>query len=310
MSDQTNDLASGPAPAGDPTAPDQLRRALPGYGTPTPAGPGNDPGDDPGAPHVPAQPLGDRAGTQPDGAPADAGGRRKGGRSRRRPERPRSSRRLAPRPAGTRRFLVLGGGPVGSDDLVALDVDSRVLVRLHGGGPVLPDGTVHPLDVVDGTMSAQQMVEDPARPEALLVAGQLERAGVARGRRARRALRAVVAPAEQHLLGFPGSSWPYWEFRGNRPSAAVVTPSRGPMLFVRAEDGAVWSRFGWFRTDNWLPVHDPHVVRALANSGRNRLTGKALTNALGYRPAYLVVAVGQPHDGYCTKQLLAMLPRP
>ncbi len=236
--------------------------------------------------------------------------RRRGGRrAGRGPDRPRSSRRLAPRREGTRRFVVLGGGSNGTD-IVAFDVDSRVLVRLGGGLPVQPDGTVQPFDVVDGTVSRHGALDDPARPEALLIAGQLERAGVARGRRARRALRGAVAPPEPHLLGFPGSSWPYWEFRGMRPSVAVVTPSRGPMLFLRAEDGTAWARFGWYRTDNWLPVHDPVAAQALADAGRTRLVGKTLVAALGFRPAYLVVAVGHPNDGYCTKQLLALLPRP
>ncbi|MDA8268691.1 MAG: hypothetical protein M0013_10060 [Actinomycetota bacterium] len=255
-----------------------------------------------------ASDAGDDTVDRQDPVPGPAAGRRHA-RSERRRGRPRSGRRLAPKPAGTRRFLVLGGG-TGTTDVAALDLDSKVLVRLHGGLPVLPDGVVEPFDVLDGAVSPHEALDDPARPEALLIAGQLERAGVARGRRARRALRAIVAPPEPHLLGFPGTSWPYWEFHGTRPSVAIVTPSRGPMLFLRAEDGTAWARFGWYRTDNWLPVHDGRAAQALVAAGRRRLTGKSLTAALGFRPAYLVVAVGRPQDGYCTKQVLAVLPRP
>jgi len=222
--------------------------------------------------------------------------------------RPQTSTRLAPRPTGTERFLVLGAGS-GEDDIVALDLATDVMVRLHGGLPPLPDGTIQPFDVVDGAPSAAGALDDPARPEAILLTGPLTRAGIARGRQVHRLLQRVVAPPEPHLLGFPGSSWPYWEFRGGHPSVAVVVPSRGPMLFQRSEDSTAWVRFGWYRTDNWLPVQDPAAQAALASGRRRRLTGKHLTAALGFRPAYLVVAVSRPRDGYCSKSVVAMLPR-
>jgi len=235
-------------------------------------------------------------------------------RSRRRaaggaaPARPASSHRLAARPPGTSRFLVLGAGEL-SDDIVALDLDTGVLARLHGGLPCLPDGTVEPFDVVDGLVDMHGTIDDPARPEARMVVGQLVRAGTSRGRAVRRLLRGTVAPAEPHLLGFPGSTWPYWELHGGRPSVAIVAPTRGPMLFLRSEDSTCWVRFGWHRTDNWLPVQDRRAVAALTASGRRRLAGKALAAALGFRPAYLVVAVGRPRSGYCTKTVLSILPR-
>jgi hypothetical protein len=203
---------------------------------------------------------------------------------------------------------VLGDGAL-VDDVVALDLDGGVLVRLHGGLPCLPDGTIQPFDIVDAAVDLHGAIDDPTRPEARMVVGQLQRAGISRGRSAGRLLRRVVAPPEPHLLGFPGSTWPYWELRGGRPSVAVITVSRGPMLFLRSEDRSVWVRFGWYRSDNWLPVHDQRAVAALEASGHHRLSGKALVAALGFRPAYLVVAVGLPRAGYCSKTVLAMLPR-
>ena len=67
----------------------------------------------------------------------------------------------------------------------------------------------------------------------------------------------LVAPVEEHLLGFPGASAPYWEFRGFRPSLALIVPSKGPVLFRRIGDRSVWARFGWGRSDNWLPGRGP-----------------------------------------------------
>ncbi len=122
---------------------------------------------------------------------------------------------------------------------------------------------------------------------------------------------AVVIPAEQHLLGFPGTSAPYWEFRGMRPSVAVVVPSRGPMLLRRREDDTVWARFGWPRSDNWLPGGGPLGPAPRSRAARrDRLSGKDLEGALGFRPHILVVALSRPRDGHCYKTVASLLPRP
>jgi hypothetical protein len=123
-------------------------------------------------------------------------------------------------------------------------------------------------------------------------------------------LRRLVAPGERHLLGFPGSSWPYWEFHGMRPSVALVVPARGPVLFRRRGDDTVWARFGWPRSDHWLPVEDRRAVAALWASRRDRLSGKALAGALGYRPHSLVITVSRPRQGHCYKTVSAILPKP
>ena len=83
------------------------------------------------------------------------------------------------------------------------------------------------------------------------------------------------------MLGFPGASAPYWEFRGFRPSLALIEPTKGPVLFRRIEDRSVWIRFGWGRSDNWLPVEDLAAERALDVARRDRLQGKDL--AVGAR---------------------------
>jgi hypothetical protein len=119
-----------------------------------------------------------------------------------------------------------------------------------------------------------------------------------------------VAPNERNLLGFPGGAAPYWEFRGMRPSVAVVAPALGPLLFRRQTDDTTWARFGWARNDNWLPVEDPKATQCLWSTGKDRLTGKDLAAALGFRPRYLLVALTPPRAGHCYKTVVALLPRP
>jgi hypothetical protein len=174
-----------------------------------------------------------------------------------------------------------------------------------------PDSTeLKPFDLVDAELATDPERDDLAQPEAITLAGFPEHVGTAPKRWARRRLRALVAPTERHLLGFAGSAAPYWEFRGMRPSLALVTPSLGPLLFRRKTDDSTWVRFGWSRNDNWLPVEDPRATACLWSTGRDRLTGKDLASALGFRPRYLLVALTPPRAGHCYKTIVGLLPRP
>jgi hypothetical protein len=240
----------------------------------------------------------------PDDRPAQDDGRADS-ESRSRPER--RSRRVPPPEPGSRRYLVLA---CGSDDVTAVDVSSGAMARLRFTWPPERRPDLGPFDVVDAVTAVDPERDDLAHPEAFTVERVSEAVGRLRGRRARRLLRQVVAPVEPHLLGFPGTSAPYWEFRGMRPSVALVAPSQGPLLFRRAPDGSPWARFGWPRSDNWLPVEDRRAIAALWAVQRDRLSGKDLASALGFRPHYLLVALSRPRNGHCYKTIVAFLPRP
>jgi hypothetical protein len=198
----------------------------------------------------------------------------------------------------------------GEEDVAAVDLGSGALVRLRVESPEDTDPSLAPFDVVDATWAADLERDDLAQPEAISLEGGPEVVGALRGRRARRILRHLVAPAEQHLLGFPGASAPYWEFDGMRPSMALVVPSRGPVLFRREADDSVWARFGSPRSDNWLPVEDRRALAALWATRRDRLWGKELSRALGFRPYVLVVTLSRPRNGHCYKTVAAILRRP
>jgi len=198
----------------------------------------------------------------------------------------------------------------GTEDIAAVDLSSGALVRLRLEASDSADLALTPFDVVEATWAEDPQRDDLAQPDAVSIEGVPETVGALKGRRARKILRRLVAPAEQHLLGFPGSSAPYWEFGGMRPSLALVVPSRGPLLFRRRTDDGVWARFGWPRSDNWLAVEDRRAVAALWASKRDRLSGRELAKALGFRPHFLVVTLSRPRDGHCYKTVAAILPRP
>ncbi len=211
---------------------------------------------------------------------------------------------------------------VGPEDTTAVDLHSGAFVRLRTERAGAEQGAAQrstppadgqfllPFDVVDATLAEDPERDDPAQPEAVTVTGPPDLVGAMRGRRTRRLLKGLVAPPEQHLLGFAGSAAPYWEFHGMRPSVALVMPTRGPVLFRRQEDDSVWARFGWPRSDHWLPVEDRRALACVSAAGLDRLWGRSLAGALGFQPYYVLVTVSRPRHGHCYKTVAALLPRP
>jgi hypothetical protein len=196
-----------------------------------------------------------------------------------------------------------------AEDTTGVDLASGTLVRVRVDWPEDHGPDLAPFDVVEAQLADEPQRDDLAQPEAVTAHGLPRHLGTLHGRRVRRLLHRLAAPVEDHVLGFPGASAPYWEFRGFRPSLALVVPSKGPVLFRRIGDRSVWVRFGWGRSDNWLPVEDPRAERALDVARRDRLLGKDLSAALGFKPHYLVAAVTTPRDGHCYKTVRALLPR-
>ena len=195
------------------------------------------------------------------------------------------------------------------EDTTVVDLATRTVMRVRVPWPEGYEPDISTFDVVEVTLADDPERDDLAQPEATTVADLPRHVGTLRGRHVRKLLRRMVATPDGPLLGFPGASAPYWEFRGFRPSVALIEPTRSPQLIRRSADGSTWVRFGWDREDVWLPVEDRHAARALDAARRERLSGKSLSNALGFEPQYLLVTVSPPRDGHCYKVVAAVLPR-
>jgi hypothetical protein len=195
------------------------------------------------------------------------------------------------------------------EDTTVVDLATRTVMRVRVPWPADYDPDISTFDVVEVTLANDPERDDLAQPEATTVADLPRHVGTLRGRHVRKLLRRMVATPDGPLLGFPGPSAPYWEFRGFRPSVALIEPTRSPQLIRRHADGTTWVRFGWDREDVWLPVEDRHAARALDAARRERLSGKSLATALGFEPQYLLVTVSPPRDGHCYKVCAAVLPR-
>lgn len=197
-------------------------------------------------------------------------------------------------------MLVLAPQP---DGCVGIDLESGAFVRAvfpAGGGPV------DAFDVTSAPIGDPIDPPDVVRPEAVALAAAPERVGNLSPRRAERYLQALRHPPHGPLLGFAGVSVPYWTLTGDRPSLALVEPTEGPIVLAGA--GGYEVRFGWQGTVHQFPLGDRRLAHELYRLRRRRSSPRELTRVMGYRPGRLLVVVAGPTDGYCTKQVAALLP--
>jgi hypothetical protein len=217
-------------------------------------------------------------------------------------------RRATTAPVGgdTMRGLVLGST---NEATTVLDIASGAIVRWRVPWPRGLDTDLEAFDVVEVELASDIDRTDLAQPEAITVADLPRRLGSYRGRRVRAWLETLASPPDGALFGFRGASAPYWEFRGERPSVALVTADRGPQLLRRVDDGSTWVRFGWLGDDIWLLCEDVHAIRAMETTRTLSLSGKELATALGFRPTYVLVTLSNPVDGHVYKSCTGLLPR-
>jgi hypothetical protein len=202
--------------------------------------------------------------------------------------------------------LVLGST---NETTTVVDLASQTIVRWRIPWPQGFETDLAAFDVVEGQLADDIERDDLAQPEAVTLADLPRRLGTYRGRRVRKWLEQLATPADGPLFGFRGPSAPYWEFRGERPSVALIAADRGPQLLRRHEDGSTWVRFGWFGDDVWLVCEDAYAVRTIEATRRTSLAGKDLATSLGFRPAYVLTTLSQPIDGHCYKSCTGLLPR-
>ena len=195
------------------------------------------------------------------------------------------------------------------DDTIVVDLDSGALVRLRVPWPDDYEPDLEAFDIVKVDVALDPERNDPAHPEAITVSDLPRKVGTFRGRPVRPLLAELAVPHDGSLFGFRGTSAPYWELRGDYPSVALITPNRGPQLLRRRDDDSTWVRFGWGSEDVWMPMDGSMGRRVLDAARRERLAGKELATALGFRPWYLLTGLSKPRDGHCYKVVSALLPR-
>lgn len=200
-------------------------------------------------------------------------------------------------------LMVLADGPEGC---ATIDVSSGALVRARYQGTL--ERPLRSFDLVRAAIAEDPDGPDPTQPEAVTLAEPPEASGRLAGRHARRLIEPLLLPPGEPFFGFAGSAAPYWTVPGDRPSLALISPERPPILQFRSP-GHLVCRFGWRSVEMELPVADPTSRRVMAE-GWPRLGGRALSQALGFGPAYLLLALSAPQSGRCYKVVAGFLPKP
>ena len=264
--------------------------------------------DDPGRPRTgpptPTRPADRRPGARP-AAPA--------------PRPPTDPTRLLRRSARRKERVPTAGGSTlhllvlssTRDDTTAVDLATRTVMRLRVPWPEGHEPDLGTFDVVEVTLADDPERDDLAQPEAATVADLPRQVGTLRGRQVcASCCGGWSASPDGPLLGFPGPSAPYWEFRGFRPSVALIEPTRGPQLIRRpgrrTRPGSASAGTATTSGSRWRTATPPAPS---TRARRERLSGKSLATALGFEPQYLLVTVSRPRDGHCYKVCAAVLPR-
>jgi hypothetical protein len=200
------------------------------------------------------------------------------------------------------RMLVLSAGPLGC---VGVDLDSGAFVRAQFPAPT--DQPLAPLDMITAAMGEPLDPPDP-RPEAVQLDSVPKRLGRLAGKRAVRWLTPLHHPRNQPLLGFTGASIPYWTLSGDRPSLALVVPESSPKVVLG--DWGYECAFDWQGTPHQFPLADQTLTDELPRLGRRYMSASELARVLGYKPGRLLVVLSEPRQGYCCKEVAALLPGP
>ncbi|HVC26288.1 MAG TPA: hypothetical protein VND23_11065 [Acidimicrobiales bacterium] len=230
-------------------------------------------------------------------------------------ERLHPPRRIRAGTAGDRRpgaivsCAVLSTGP---EEWAGVDLESGAFVRARVPGDGVPgDGVPGEWalwDVARFEIGADEEPPDPARPEAVTLAGQPSAVGRLRRAAARRLLAQLAAPdgSRTPLLGTRGPSTAYVDLDISTPSIELVaTDARVLSCFAR-EGGEPSCAFSWGGTTLTLPLLDARA-RAALRSSPVPLAGAALAAATGGTPRYLLVGLTAVRRGHAPKAVLSIV---
>ncbi len=190
----------------------------------------------------------------------------------------------------------------GRRSCIGVDLDSGAFIRTveSVSRPLLK-----PFTVVRGT-TAPPEYERPEHPELATFDRALIPVGSIAPKRAYRLTRPLLHPKHRPLLGFHGPSIPWWDRDTSGPSVAIVEVDRSVRANLTAH--GLRARFVWNSNVQDLPLEDLRVLERLDWVSPRQTGALPLAEMLGFRPTRLVVAIGRPHNGYCSKVIAGLLP--
>ncbi len=199
---------------------------------------------------------------------------------------------------------------VPGNDWVAVDTATGALVRARSypasdrptsaNGATDGDASAETLLLPGPCLSAVELVlghdaepPDPARPEAVVLAGRPSPLHKPRRRPTRRLLQHLVTKSvDRPLLGTLGPSVAYGDLAGSRPSVVLVAPERPPRF--GAGPSGPWCQFSLSGRRHVLPMGEQ---------------GPPDQSVSGTPPKLLVIGLGVPRRGQVPKIVFGALPR-
>ncbi|MDA8386091.1 MAG: hypothetical protein M0Z88_07500 [Actinomycetota bacterium] len=149
---------------------------------------------------------------------------------------------------------------------------------------------------------------DQGRPE-LLYGSQFERTGQAPPKRQLRTmLEDSCVPSGMYVLGSPGPSVAYAGLDGNRSSTALIRLHKRFAIERNARTGKLNALFPKDGAILSYPLLDSRAVATFPREIERSDSIRELSEFLGFRPGYLLIALAKVHGGYCKKVVVSILP--
>ena len=196
-----------------------------------------------------------------------------------------------------------------AEEWIGVDIASGAFVRVPGspGDPI--DDEELSAGVVEFAIGQTSVPLDPSRPELVTASAAPVLVGYPKARAVRRFLTRLATPESDGatVLGTRGPSIAFVDLDGNTGSVQLLTiPTKKLELGVNERDEPVCA-IPWGGTTQRIRIVDPDAAHAAMASAPRPLRGVQITAALGFRPNFVLVGLGQVSGGHAPKVVLALL---
>lgn len=193
------------------------------------------------------------------------------------------------------------------DEIFALDPSEKRFVRL-----VLKDPDYEEIKLFSGFDALEMITSeppDPARPELSEAAAIQKEESRVKTRRVKKILEHLFAPENFPPLWLPGPSVKYASMTGDSPSIALIRLGKEQALLRDPRTNEVQFGFPWKGGFHAFPLSAKYQELLKGDVTDTIASRKGIKPLLNMVPGALVLAFTPPHDGYCKKMVVSILPK-
>lgn len=193
------------------------------------------------------------------------------------------------------------------DEVFGINLATKALMRFEINSSEFPNLLFNPLAIWEIEVNDSQLPFDPARPEFIEVKKIAPVGQIRKKRMVATLCNAANAPTNLPLLGFNGPSISYNRVTGKSPSVTIIELTKRQAIRKNSY-GEITISFPWGPIIASLPIVNDAELQLFGNESRSLNSDKEISEVLGFKPKYLVVALAKPHAGYCKKVCAGLLP--